>query len=184
MAAMLKECETIELKKSTSELKEAIISISAMLNKHQKGEIYFGVKNNGTIVGQPITGNTTREISKAIADNIEPKIFPKINEMMLSSKNCIHVEFAGENIPYFAYGRAYVRVGDEDRKISAKELERLILLKNKEKLQWDKEICSDAKLADIKLSFVYSVTFNQRKCGRIAFYCPILNSHCNLVNET
>ncbi len=35
-----------------------------------------------------------------------------------------------------------------------------------------------------KLSFVYSVTFNQRKCGRIAFYCPILNSHCNLVNET
>lgn len=40
----LKESEILELKKSTSELKEAIIAISAMLNKHGKGEIYFGIK--------------------------------------------------------------------------------------------------------------------------------------------
>ncbi|MCJ7616642.1 MAG: hypothetical protein MUO43_08920 [Desulfobacterales bacterium] len=33
----LKESETLELKKSTSELKEAIFSIVAILNKHQKG---------------------------------------------------------------------------------------------------------------------------------------------------
>jgi len=32
----MKESETLELKKSTSELKEAIISIAAILNKHQK----------------------------------------------------------------------------------------------------------------------------------------------------
>ena len=35
----LKESETLELKKSTSELKEGIISIVAILNKHQKGKI-------------------------------------------------------------------------------------------------------------------------------------------------
>jgi len=39
-----KETETLELKKSTSKLKEAIISIAAILNKHQRGEIYFGIK--------------------------------------------------------------------------------------------------------------------------------------------
>jgi ATP-dependent DNA helicase RecG len=39
------ETETIELKKTTSELKEAVISFVAMLNKHQRGEVWFGVKN-------------------------------------------------------------------------------------------------------------------------------------------
>ena len=40
------ESEFLELKKSTSELKEAIISIVAILNKHGAGELYFGIKKN------------------------------------------------------------------------------------------------------------------------------------------
>ena len=39
---MLKESETIEFKKSTAELKGAVVSIAAMLNKHRRGEVYFG----------------------------------------------------------------------------------------------------------------------------------------------
>ena len=35
------ETETIEYKKSTGELKEAIISIASILNKHKKGVLYF-----------------------------------------------------------------------------------------------------------------------------------------------
>ncbi len=62
------ETETVELKKSTSELKEAVISIVAMLNKHQRGEVWFGVKNDGTVVGQQVSDKTIRDISKAIAD--------------------------------------------------------------------------------------------------------------------
>lgn len=46
------ETETLEFKKSTGELKEAMNSISAILNKHQQGEIYFGVKPDGTVIGQ------------------------------------------------------------------------------------------------------------------------------------
>ena len=38
------ESEKIEFKKSTSELIEGVISISAMLNKHGEGMVYFGVK--------------------------------------------------------------------------------------------------------------------------------------------
>ena len=83
-----KETEELELKKSTSELKEAIISIAAILNKHKKGRVLFGIKNDGTVVGQHVTGSTVREISKSIADHIEPKIFPKINEMQIKVKNC------------------------------------------------------------------------------------------------
>jgi ATP-dependent DNA helicase RecG len=44
------ESEILELKRSTSELKEAIISIVAILNKHQRGELYFGIRNDGEAV--------------------------------------------------------------------------------------------------------------------------------------
>ena len=76
----LKESETSEFKKSTSELKEAIISIVGILNKHQKGKIIFGIKPNGEIVGQSISEKTLRDISQQISAKIEPKIFPKIYE--------------------------------------------------------------------------------------------------------
>ena len=50
----LKESETLELKKSTSELKEAVISISAILNKHGKGTVYFGIGDDSKVFGQQI----------------------------------------------------------------------------------------------------------------------------------
>ena len=34
--------ETLEFKKSTSELNDGIISLSSMLNKHGEGTLYFG----------------------------------------------------------------------------------------------------------------------------------------------
>ena len=147
----MKESEFLELKKSTSELKEGIISIVSILNKHQKGELFFGIKNDGKIIGQTVTDKTIRDISKSISDHIEPKIFPKIKEVVFEGNKCIHIEFSGENIPYYAFGRAYIRVGDEDKQLSAKELEKMILDKNKEKMAWDKEVCNEAKLSDINV---------------------------------
>ena len=39
---MQREDEWNEFKKTTGELNEAMVSIAAMLNKHQKGKVYFG----------------------------------------------------------------------------------------------------------------------------------------------
>ena len=39
-----KESETLEFKKTTGELKAALISISAILNKHGIGTLFFGIK--------------------------------------------------------------------------------------------------------------------------------------------
>ena len=57
------ETEQIEYKKTIGEIKEAMISIAAILNKHQQGELYFGVKNDGTVVGQEINDETLRKVS-------------------------------------------------------------------------------------------------------------------------
>ena len=70
-----KECETVELKKSTSELKEAVISMAAILNKHGKGALYFGIKDDGTVLGQMLGKDTIKDITEAISKHIEPKIF-------------------------------------------------------------------------------------------------------------
>lgn len=45
----LTESETVELKKSLAELKQGLISIVAILNKHQAGTLWFGVRNDGAI---------------------------------------------------------------------------------------------------------------------------------------
>jgi ATP-dependent DNA helicase RecG len=144
-----KETETIELKKSTSELKEAVISLVAMLNKHRQGEVWFGIRNDGTVVGQQVSDKTVRDISKAIADHIEPRIYPVVELISIDSRQCIKVQAKGTACPYYAYGRAYIRVGDEDRQLSARELENLILAKNRERLRWDTEVCDKATVDDI-----------------------------------
>ena len=61
------------------------------------------------------------------------------------------MDFEGKDAPYFAYGRAYMRTADESRQLSARELEHLILKKNKDKLHWDTEVCREAKLSDISV---------------------------------
>ncbi len=76
---MFKESETTEFKKSTAELKSGVASIAAILNKHGKGTLYFGIKDDGTVVGQEVGRNTIREVTQTIVDNIEPKIYPKVN---------------------------------------------------------------------------------------------------------
>jgi len=113
----------LELKRSTSELKEAIISIGAILNKHGNGRLYFGIKNDGSVVGQQIGQSTLRDVSTAISNHIEPRIHPKIQLKRIQNKQCILVDFRSDDSPYFTYGRAYIRVADEDKQISVKEIE-------------------------------------------------------------
>ncbi|MFH0906017.1 MAG: RNA-binding domain-containing protein [archaeon] len=150
---LFKENEFLELKKSTSELKEAIISIASILNKHKFGKLYFGIKNNGEILGQQISEKTIRDISLAISENIEPKIYPKIKEIKLESKKCISIEFEGIDIPYLAFGRAYIRIGDCDKKLSAKELENMFMRKNAVKF--------DSKISDTKIDKTEELTLKE-----------------------
>ena len=62
------ESETVEFKKSTGEHKEALQAISAMLNKHGGGELYFGVKDNGDVIGQEVPEVPLEAIREALAN--------------------------------------------------------------------------------------------------------------------
>lgn len=162
------ENEVIEFKKTTGELKEGIISIVSILNKHQNGKLYFGIKDNGEVIGQEVSTKTIRDVSKAISENIEPKIYPTVNKVKLNDKDCILVEFEGDDIPYLAFGRAYMRVGDEDRQLSMKEIRNMILKDEDEVGKWENKV-SDYTMQDIDEELLKGFIEKGRQAKRINF---------------
>lgn len=67
----MKESETIEFMKSIAELNYALKSISAILNKHQKGEVYFGLKMTDAKVPQ-----SKRGLSEGVLEGLNPILVP------------------------------------------------------------------------------------------------------------
>lgn len=121
------ESETLEFKKSTSEINAGVISLASMLNKHGEGTLYFGVKNNGDVIGQKdLNENTLRDVSRKIAEGINPQIIPTISLKLIGDKMVIKVYAKGNNIPYSAFGKYYSRSFDEDKQLSVDMLRALI----------------------------------------------------------
>ena len=135
----MQETETIEFKKSLAELGDGLNSMAAILNKDGFGELWFGIRNDGRPVGMDVSETTLRKVSQAIAAHIEPKIYPEVSKVILDEKSCIRIRYKGSEKPYYAHGRAYMRVADEDRQLSAKEIESIILRKNRSNRGWDAE---------------------------------------------
>ena len=133
------ESETLEYKKSLAEPGEGLISVAAIPNKHGSGDLWFGIKNDGSPAGMDVSETTLRKVSQAIAAHLEPKIYPDVSRVIRDGKSCIRVTFSGGQAPYFAHGRAYMRVADEDRQLSAGKLETIILRKHRHHQNWDSE---------------------------------------------
>ena len=145
------ETEKIEFKRTTGELREGITSLASMLNKNGYGILYFGVKDNGDVVGQQMGDRTLREISRAIANFIKPQIIPIIEHELIDDKNVIKIEVRGSEKPYSAYGRYYMRSADEDRELSPTALKELI----------DRQASSD--VLTLVPAPVQTLTFNKLK---------------------
>ena len=178
-----KETETLEFKKSTGELKEAMNSISAILNKHGIGTLYFGIKPNGDVIGQTVSESSLRDVSKKIFESIKPQIYPAIEEVILDSKHLIKVEFSGENTPYSAAGRYYLRTADEDREVSPAEL-KIFFDANKSRGKWEKAK-SEALATQIDRNTVKNFWQHAVSAGRLPegrYTCPMILKRFGLIN--
>lgn len=132
-----KESETIEFKKSLSELKEGIISLVSMLNKRGEARLYFGIKNDGEVFGQPIGEMTTTKLTNEIKNYIKPLVFPKIDVINVDNKDIIKVTVLANDSPYSAYGRYYIRVDDQDLEMPQADLEEAFVNKNITYSKWE-----------------------------------------------
>jgi ATP-dependent DNA helicase RecG len=162
------ESETLEFKKTTAEAKDAVIDVVAILNKHRRGELYFGIRNDGTVLGQMVSGSTLRDVGRAFTENIKPQIYPTIEMVNIDYKDCIRVQFEGDNVPYFAYGKAYIRVAGECKQISPEELESLFKTKRGIVSPWD-SAPSGRTAEDINANFLRSYMKRANDSGRLAY---------------
>lgn len=132
------ETEQVEHKKSTSELKEGMQSIAAILNKHSAGELYFGVRDNGEVIGQQTGARTLRDVSQAITTSIEPRVYATVEKLQADDdKTYIKVTFSGNERPYSCRGTYRIRVADEDLAMSTAQLESLMLERLNRREPWD-----------------------------------------------
>ena len=125
-------------------IKEGVISIASILNKHTNGTLYFGVKDNGDVKGQEIGKETQRDISRAISGSIKPECHYEIILRKTSDGiQFIEVSFSGNDAPYSAYGRYYQRFADEDKSISDIQLERLFKERQKDYSEWELHVSGE-----------------------------------------
>lgn len=134
-----KETEYIEFKESTAEKDKGIESMSSILNKHGKGTLYFGVKNNGDVKGQPIGESTLNKLSQDIVRDLRPQCRYSVAERVsMDGKHFIEVVFSGSRPPYSARGRYFLRFHDEDRLMDSETLRSYYLAQRADYSDWEK----------------------------------------------
>ena len=117
-----------------------MFSIVAILHKHQKGESYFGVKNDGTVIGQEINDESLRKVSQAIGNHIKPAIYPEIKTQQFGDRETILVSFEGSRCPYLAYNVPRIRVADEDLVMDQDAYDSMIRKRDNVDYSWEKRV--------------------------------------------
>ena len=134
-----REDEFVEFKSTTTQLKEGVISISSMLNKHGECKVYFGVRNDGSVCGQEIGKNTTASISNEIRNHLKPMPYISIETGKEEGKDIICVKASGEDTPYSAYGRYYIRIDDSDVMMEPNQLWEFFRKKEMTYQKWEEK---------------------------------------------
>lgn len=158
------EDETTEYKTSTSELKEAMRSMCAMLNKKGFGTIYFGIHPNGEVHGLIVNESTLRDISRKVYESIYPPITPDIQRMNVDDLQIIKLSFSGTDKPYSCKGTYYIRSADEDRLLPQNELRQMF--EYNKKGSWDEQLTSYS-LLDLDIDALSSFYKRAISIGRI-----------------
>ena len=166
---MIKESETIELKKSLAQLKEGVISLSAMLNKTNIGDVYFGINDDGKVFGQTIGKNTLSEVAHEIQNNLKPiPNILNIKDIEMDGRKIILVHAEGNDTPYSAYGRFYIRLNDADVTMESSMLQHFFESKEDNYSKWEnKETEFDIDDIDEDLLIDFVRTANEK--GRLNY---------------
>ncbi|MDR3279427.1 MAG: putative DNA binding domain-containing protein [Synergistaceae bacterium] len=116
-----------ELKKPKSWLK----TVSAYANGIG-GSIYFGVSNDGHVLGLADVQSKAEEISELIKTRIEPATTFLLEPLTIEDKDILRLEIkSGQSTPYYYSGDgnklAYIRLGNESAPAPSHILNELIL---------------------------------------------------------
>ncbi len=143
------ESETFEKKPSLSDINR-IAEVVCSFSNGKGGKVLIGISDKSKVLGVDIGKNTIERLTDIIVDNSEPKIYPEISTPKIEGKNLILISVdSSQQSPHTAFGKAFKRAGRNTKLMSQAEYERLLLEKNKHKMQFDAFECMGPKLADV-----------------------------------
>ena len=161
------ESETLELKKSTGELREAMESLCAFLN-HRGGLVVFGVASDGRILGQQVNDNTLHDVTTAVR-SIEPAAQVAVVRIDVGDGRALVALRAtpGDGGPFTYDGRGFVRVGNTVRRMKHEEFERLVLSRLHAKHRWENLPATGVTLKDLDTDEILQTVANAVAAKRL-----------------
>lgn len=148
------ESITLELKKSTGELKDAMHSACALLNT-DGGWLIFGITPTTLkIVGQNVTDNTQRELSQALS-GLEPAIntsveYIDVPEYTGQKVIAIHFDaFVWGNEPYTYEGKPYYRVESTTKQMPRSMFEERLKVHRPQFYAWERQKADGIGIDDL-----------------------------------
>lgn len=149
------ESMTLEFKKSTALIRSAFEAICAFLN-NKGGTVFFGVKNDGQLIGQGVTDNTRQEIANEIG-KIEPTAKIEVDYILIDhDKYVIAVKVsAGEYAPYTYDGRAFHKVESGLSRMSQHQYEHLLVQRGHLNHSWEDFIAENYSIKDLDDDEIY-----------------------------
>ena len=160
------ESETLELKRTTGERREAARTICAMLN-HRGGRVIFGVEPDGRLIGQTVSDRTVEEVAQELGE-IEPPVFPSIERVDFAEGRQLLVVTAqaGSGQPYAYHGHAYRRVGNTSRQLSREEYNRILLERLHGDQRWENQPATGWTLDDLDVAEITKTLEESIRRGR------------------
>ena len=130
---LISECTAYDYKSMLEEKrpKSWLKSVSAFANG-QGGSLFFGIDDNGGIIGLDDVQHVSQSISTRIRDLMDPLPDVELIPIEVEGKKILQVKVSsGHYTPYYYIGdgqrMAFIRVGDESLPATAEQMVRLVL---------------------------------------------------------
>ena len=166
------ETRTVELKKTTGELKDAMHSVCAMLNS-DGGYVIIGIAPKSLkIIGQQVTDATRQEIAREIR-KLEPFVDMPVQYIDIpdTDGNQLIVLHADKNLysdaPYVFDGKPYYKLESTTMQMPQTMYEDRLRQRSPEKYRWDAQIADAYSIEDLDEDLIRRVVRSGINNGRI-----------------
>lgn len=179
-----RENESQEFKLGLGQLERGIKSLTAMLNRHGNGCVYFGVDDNGEVKGLLVGRETLSDIRRKVRDLVSPRVLCDIEELKdEQGRSYIKVFAEGNDIPYSCDGRFYVRNVSSDEQADGRLLRKMLAAGGADPIR---EMCS--RQSELTFNGFYRILSGEgihvkRTRSFLESYGLVHEGHFNLMAE-
>ena len=166
------ETRTVELKKSTGEIKDGMRSVCAMLNS-SGGYVLFGIAPKSLrIMGQMVSDGTRQEIAREIR-KLEPFVNMSVEYVDVPDTAgyqvvVLHADLGlFHNAPYVYDGRAYYKLESTTMQMPQQMYEDMLRSRDSENFRWDSLTAKNMTISDLDEKLIRTAVAMGVKSGRL-----------------